>query len=174
MIWRVIESEVVPLCEKEGIGQIVWSPLAQGVLTGKYRPGAAPAAGTRATDPEGSGAMGRYLDDDLLTRVEQLRPVADEAGLSLSQLAVAWVLQNQNVSAAIIGATRPEQVRENVKASGVRLGDAVLRRIDDILAPVIQRDPALTRSPDHPPYLLGRVTRRGAGSSGRILCGRPP
>ncbi|HEY3954721.1 MAG TPA: aldo/keto reductase family protein [Streptosporangiaceae bacterium] len=151
MIWRVIESEVVPLCEKEGIGQIVWSPLAQGVLTGKYRPGATPVAGTRATDPEGSGVMGRYLDDDLLTRVQRLHPVAEEAGLSLSQLAVAWVLQNQNVSAAIIGATRPEQVRENVKASGVRLDDAALRSIDDVLGPVIQRDPALTRSPDKRP-----------------------
>jgi aryl-alcohol dehydrogenase-like predicted oxidoreductase len=151
MIWRVIESEVVPLCEKEGIGQIVWSPIAQGVLTGKYRPGEAPAAGTRATDPSGSEFMQEYLDDDLLTRVERLRPVAADAGLSLSQLAVAWVLQNPNVSSAIIGATKPEQVRENVKASGVKLDQALLRRIDDILGPVIQRDPALTQSPPSRP-----------------------
>jgi aryl-alcohol dehydrogenase-like predicted oxidoreductase len=151
MIWRVIESEVVPLCEKEGIGQIVWSPIAQGVLTGKYRPGETPAAGTRATDPSGSGFMAEYLTDDVLTRVEQLRPVAADAGLSMSQLAVAWVLQNPNVSSAIIGATRPEQVRENVKAAGVKLDEALLRRIDEILTPVVQRDPALTESPPSRP-----------------------
>jgi aryl-alcohol dehydrogenase-like predicted oxidoreductase len=151
MIWRVIEAEVVPLCEKEGIGQIVWSPLAQGVLTGKYRPGEAPAAGTRATDPTGSGFMREYLTEDVLTRVEQLRPLAAEAGLSMSQLAVAWVLQNPNVSSAIIGATRPEQVRENVKASGVKLDESLMRRIDDALGPIIQRDPAGTQSPESRP-----------------------
>jgi aryl-alcohol dehydrogenase-like predicted oxidoreductase len=151
MIWRVIESEVVPLCEKEGIGQIVWSPIAQGALTGKYRPGQAPAAGTRATDPSGSGFMQEYLTDDVLTRVDQLRPVAADAGLSLSQLAVAWVLQNPNVSSAIIGATKPEQVRENVKAAGVKLDEALLRRIDEILGPIVQRDPALTESPSTRP-----------------------
>jgi aryl-alcohol dehydrogenase-like predicted oxidoreductase len=151
MIWRVIESEVVPLSEKEGIGQIVWSPIAQGVLTGKYRPGEKPAAGTRATDPSGSGFMGELLTDDVLTRVEQLRPIAADAGLSLAQLAVAWVLQNPNISSAIIGATRPEQVRENVKASGVKLDEALLQRIDDALGPVIQRDPDLTRSPKKRP-----------------------
>ena len=147
MIWRVIESEVVPLCEKEGIGQIVWSPIAQGVLTGKYRPGEAPVAGSRATDPSGSQFMGELLTDDVLSRVELLRPIAAETGLSMAQLAIAWVLQNQNVSAAIIGATRPEQVRENVAASGVVLEADVLRRIDEALAPVIVRDPAETRSP---------------------------
>jgi aryl-alcohol dehydrogenase-like predicted oxidoreductase len=151
MIWRVIESEVVPLSEKEGIGQIVWSPIAQGVLTGKYRPGEAPAAGTRATDPSGSGFMGEYLTEDVLTRVDQLRPVAADAGLSMSQLAVAWVLQNPNVSSAIIGATRPEQVRENVKASGVKLDAALLQRIDEILGPIVQRDPALNKSPSSRP-----------------------
>jgi len=151
MIWRVIESEVVPLSEKEGVGQIVWSPIAQGVLTGKYRPGEAPAAGTRATDPSGSQFMNELLSDDVLSRVELLRPIAAEAGLSMAQLAVAWVLQNPNVSAAIIGATRPEQVRENVKASGVVLDAGLLRRIDEALAPVIVRDPAQTRSPSHRP-----------------------
>ncbi|HEV2451327.1 MAG TPA: aldo/keto reductase family protein [Streptosporangiaceae bacterium] len=151
MIWRVIESEVLPLCEKEGIGQIVWSPIAQGVLTGKYRPGQVPPAGSRATDPSGSGFIQHYLTDDLLTRVEGLRAVAEEAGLSLAQLAVAWTLQNPGVSAAIIGATRPEQVRENVKASGVELDEAVLRRIDDVLGPVIVRDPAQTSSPPRRP-----------------------
>ena len=151
MIWRVIESEIVPLCEKEGIGQIVWSPVAQGVLTGKYQPGAAPPAGSRATDQSGSTFISSYLNDDLLSRVQQLRPLADEAGLSLAQLAIAWTLQNPSVSAAIIGATRPEQVRENVKASGVRLDAELLRRIDDILGPVIVRDPANTASPEKRP-----------------------
>jgi aryl-alcohol dehydrogenase-like predicted oxidoreductase len=144
MIWRVIESEVIPLCEKEGIGQIVWSPIAQGTLTGKYLPGDAPPPGSRATDPSGSSFIEDYLTDDILRRVQQLRPAADEAGLSLAQLAVAWVLQNPNVSAAIVGATRPEQVRENARASGVRLGSELMHRIDEILGPVIQRDPALT------------------------------
>jgi aryl-alcohol dehydrogenase-like predicted oxidoreductase len=147
IIWRVIESEVVPLCEKEGIGQIVWSPIAQGTLTGKYAPGAAPPAGSRATDDRGSSFIREYLTDDILGRVQQLKPVADEAGLSLSQLAVAWTLQNPNVSAAIVGATRPEQVRENAKAAGVRLDPQALARIDEIFGPVIVRDPALTASP---------------------------
>ncbi|HEX9519105.1 MAG TPA: aldo/keto reductase family protein [Streptosporangiaceae bacterium] len=147
MIWRVIESEIVPLCEKEGVGQIVWSPIAQGTLTGKYLPGAAPPAGSRATDSSGSRFIAEYLTDAILGRVRQLRPVAEEAGLTLSQLAVAWTLQNPNVTAAIVGASRPEQVRENVKASGVRLDPAVLARIDVILGPVIVRDPAQTESP---------------------------
>jgi aryl-alcohol dehydrogenase-like predicted oxidoreductase len=151
MIWRVIESEIVPLCEKEGIGQIVWSPIAQGVLTGKYRPGQAPPEGTRATDPTGSGFIRNYLREDVLSRVEPLGAVAAEAGLTLPQLAVAWTLQNPNVSAAIIGATRPEQVRENVKASGVVLDQALMRRIDEILGPVIVRDPARTSSPERRP-----------------------
>ncbi|HEX9035161.1 MAG TPA: aldo/keto reductase family protein [Streptosporangiaceae bacterium] len=147
MIWRVIESEVVPLCEKEGIGQVVWSPIAQGALSGKYLPGAAPPAGSRATDSRGSTFVSEYLTDDILRRVQQLRPVAEQAGLTLSQLAVAWTLQNPNVGAAIVGASRPEQVRENVRASGVRLDPAVMSRIDEILGPAIVRDPALTRSP---------------------------
>ncbi|HEY7433333.1 MAG TPA: aldo/keto reductase family protein [Streptosporangiaceae bacterium] len=147
MIWRVIESEVVPLCTKEGIGQIVWSPIAQGALTGKYQPGGSHPAGTRATDPGGSGFIEGYLTDEILSRVAQLRPVASEAGLSMAQLAIAWVLQNPNVSAAIIGATRPEQVRENVGASGVTLDENLMRRIDDALGPVIERDPARTQSP---------------------------
>jgi aryl-alcohol dehydrogenase-like predicted oxidoreductase len=151
MIWRVIESEVVPLCAKEGIGQIVWSPIAQGALTGKYSPGAGVPEGSRATDPSGSGFIRNYLTDDILARVQQLRPLAEEAGLSLAQLAIAWVLQNQHVSAAIIGATRPEQVRENARASGVRLADDLLRRIDEVLGPVIERDPARTASPAERP-----------------------
>ncbi len=151
MIWRVIESEVIPECEKEGIGQIVWSPIAQGALTGKYLPGGAPPPGSRATDPSGSPFIRDYLTDDILGRVQRLRPVADEAGLSLAQLAVAWVLQNPNVSAAIVGATRPEQVRENARAAGVRLDPELMRRIDEILGPEIERDPARTVSPRQRP-----------------------
>jgi aryl-alcohol dehydrogenase-like predicted oxidoreductase len=151
MLWRVIEPEVVPLCEKEGIGQVVFSPIAQGVLTGKYQPGAAPPADSRATDPSGSGFIKRFLREDVLTAVQRLKPLADEAGLSLAQLAVAWTLQNPNVSAAIIGATRPDQVRENVKAAGVRLDAGLLRRIDEVLGQVVIRDPARTASPSSRP-----------------------
>jgi aryl-alcohol dehydrogenase-like predicted oxidoreductase len=144
MIWRVIESEVIPLCEKEGLGQVVFSPIAQGVLTGKYLPGAAPPAQSRATDERGSRFIEGYMNDDLLTRVQRLKPIADEAGLTLAQLAVAWVLQDPNVSAAIVGATRPEQVRDNAGASGVQLDAGLLTRIDDALGPLIVTDPALT------------------------------
>ena len=148
MLWRVIESEVVPTCEELGIGQVVWSPIAQGVLTGKYLPGQAPPAGSRATDDKGGSDMiKRWLQDDVLERVQQLKPVADEAGLSLAELAVAWVLQNDNVSAAIIGASRPEQVTQNVRAAGVKLDPELLRRIDEIVDPVVERDPAKTQSP---------------------------
>ena len=147
MLWRVIEAEVVPLCEKEGIGQIVWSPIAQGALTGKYLPGSPPPADSRATDPSGSRFMTDLLTDDVLTAVQRLAPIAADAGLSMAQLAVAWTLQNPNVSAAIVGATRPEQVRENVKAAGVRLDAALMSRIDVALGDVVVRDPALTRSP---------------------------
>ncbi|MEU6117539.1 aldo/keto reductase family protein [Streptomyces sp. NPDC047117] len=144
-LWRVIESEVVPASEELGIGQIVWSPIAQGVLTGKYLPGAALPAGTRATDEKGGATfVARWLRDEVLERVQQLRPLADDAGLSLAQLAVAWVLQNRNVSAAIIGASRPEQVTENVQAAGVRLEADLLKAMEEILAPVATRDPALT------------------------------
>ncbi|MEU8173679.1 aldo/keto reductase family protein [Microbispora hainanensis] len=147
MLWRVIEAEIVPLCEKEGLGQIVWSPIAQGVLTGKYLPGQPPPAGSRATDPSGSGFIGRLMDDELLRRVQDLKPIAADLGLSMAQLAVAWVLQNPNVSSAIIGATKPEQVRDNVKAAGVKLDAEVLKKIDDVLGPVVERDPAKTVSP---------------------------
>jgi len=147
MLWRVIEAEVVPACEELGIGQIVWSPIAQGVLTGKYLPGQEPPAGSRATDPSGGAFIQRAMNEDVLARVQQLKPVAEQAGLTLAQLAVAWVLQNRNVSAAIIGASRPEQVVENVKASGVKLDAGLLKQIDEILEPAVQRDPALTTSP---------------------------
>ncbi|MEU8120293.1 aldo/keto reductase family protein [Spirillospora sp. NPDC049024] len=152
MLWRVIEEEVVPLCEREGVGQIVWSPIAQGVLTGKYKPGQPLPEGSRATDDKGGADMiKRYLDDDLLTRVQNLRPVADDLGLSMAQLAIAWTLQNPNVSAAIVGASRPEQVADNVKAAGVKLDADVMKRIDEILGGVVIRDPAKTVSPRRRP-----------------------
>jgi aryl-alcohol dehydrogenase-like predicted oxidoreductase len=148
MLWRVIESEVIPTSRALGIGQIVWSPIAQGILTGKYQPGQAPPAGSRATDQLGGADMiSAWLKDPVLTAVQQLAPLAEEAGLSMAQLAVAWVLQNNNVCAAIIGASRPEQVLENAKASGVKLESELLAAIDKILAPVTQLDPALTTSP---------------------------
>ncbi len=152
MLWRVIEEQVVPTSDKLGVGQIVWSPIAQGVLTGKYKPGSAPPAGSRATD-EGGGAntIAHLLTDETLNAVAKLEPIAADAGLSMAQLAVAWVLQNNNVSAAIIGASRPEQVSENVKAAGVRLEPAVLEAIDDALGDVVVRDPELTRSPETRP-----------------------
>ena len=144
-LWRVIEAEVVPTCEELGLGQIVWSPIAQGVLTGKYLPGAPLPAGSRATDEKGgANFVTRFLRDDVLERVQQLKPLAAEAGLTLAQLSVAWVLQNSNVSAAIIGASRPEQVAENVKAAGVKLDAELLKQIDAVLAPVAEFDPAKT------------------------------
>ena len=148
LLWRVIEPEVVPASEELGIGQIVWSPIAQGALTGKYLPGQAPPAGSRATDDKGGSDMiSRWLQDDVLTRIQQLKPIAESVDLSLSQLAVAWVLQNANVSAAIIGASRPEQVVENAKAAGVKLDQATLTAIDEVVEPIIERDAAKTQSP---------------------------
>ncbi|MBB5082533.1 aldo/keto reductase family protein [Nonomuraea endophytica] len=150
-LWRVIEAEVVPLSEKEGVSQIVWSPIAQGVLSGKYLPGQPPPAGSRATSELGAGFISRFLDDDVLTRVQELKPIAADLGLTMAQLAVAWVLQNPNVASAIVGATRPEQVRDNVKAVGVKLDAEVLKRIDDALGPIVERDPAKTVSPEKRP-----------------------
>jgi len=143
-LWRVIEAEIVPACAELGLGQIVFSPIAQGVLTGKYLPGRPVPEGSRATDANGSTFVTRYLRDDVLERVQQLRPLAEEAGLSPAQLSVAWVLQNPNVSAAIIGASRPEQVTENVRAAGVKLDAELLKRMDAVLAPVAEFDPART------------------------------
>jgi aryl-alcohol dehydrogenase-like predicted oxidoreductase len=152
MLWRVIEADVVPTCEELGIGQIVWSPIAQGVLTGKYKPGQAPPAGSRATDEKGGADMiSRFMTDDVLSRVQELVPLAREAGLSMAQLAIAWVLQNPNVSSAIIGASRPEQVTENVKAAGVKLDADLMKKIDEVLGDVVVRDPAKTVSPAERP-----------------------
>jgi len=147
MLWRVIESEVDPLCRDNGIGHIVWSPMAQGVLTGKYLPGQPLPEGTRATSAEGAQFMHRLLHDDLLEAIQNLRPIAQDAGLTMGQLAIAWVLANQNVSAAIVGASRPEQVTEAIGASGVKLSVDVLTAIDEALEGFIQSDASLTQSP---------------------------
>jgi aryl-alcohol dehydrogenase-like predicted oxidoreductase len=148
-LWRVIEAEVVPLSQKEGIGQIVWSPMAQGVLTGKYLPGKKAPAGSRATD-KGSGAnmIKGWLREEVLEAVQNLKPIADQAGLTMSQLAIAWVLQNPNVSCAIMGATKPKQVKENVKAAGVKLDADVMKAIDKALGNLPERDAAKTVSPN--------------------------
>jgi aryl-alcohol dehydrogenase-like predicted oxidoreductase len=152
MLWRVIESEVVPTSEQLGIGQVVFSPIAQGVLTGKYEPGKQPPAGSRATDDKsGADFISRLMTDDVLGTVQKLKPLAEQAGLSMAQLAVAWVLQNPNVSAAIIGASRPEQVHDNVKASGVKLDGDLLKAIDEVVYPIAERDPAKTVSPARRP-----------------------
>jgi aryl-alcohol dehydrogenase-like predicted oxidoreductase len=149
MLWRVIEEEVVPTSEELGLSQIVWSPLAQGVLTGKYLPGQPAPEGSRATDGKGGADMVKgWMKDDVLAGVQKLKPIADEAGLTMAQLSIAWVLQNPNVAAAIIGASRPEQVESNVKAAGVKLEPAVMKQIDDAIGSLAETDPAKTISPN--------------------------
>lgn len=151
-LWRVIEAEVVPTSIELGVGQVVFSPIAQGVLTGKYQVGKEHPEGSRATDEKsGANFISRLLNDEVLSAVAQLKPLAEQAGLSMAQLAVAWVLQNSNVSAAIIGASRPEQVRDNAAASGVKLDADLMKAIDAILDPVAERDPAKTQSPARRP-----------------------
>ncbi|KTR03563.1 aldo/keto reductase family protein [Curtobacterium luteum] len=148
MLWRVIEGEVVPASKQLGLSQIVWSPIAQGVLTGKYKPGQPLPEGSRATDEKGGADMiKRFMRDEVLEAVQRLQPVADEAGLTLAQLAIAWTLQNENVASAIVGASRPEQVTDNVKASGVRLDADALAAIDAALGDIPERDVAKTVSP---------------------------
>jgi aryl-alcohol dehydrogenase-like predicted oxidoreductase len=152
MLWRVIEKDVVPASTKLGVSQIVWSPIGQGVLTGKYLPGAPLPEGSRATDEKGGqDTIKRFLTDEVLTAVQQLKPIATEAGLDLAQLAVAWVLQNPNVAGAIIGASRPEQVTSNVKAAGIVLPAETMAKIDAVLGGLPQTDPALTVSPSKRP-----------------------
>jgi len=151
-LWRVIEAEVVPTSEELGIGQIVWSPLAQGVLTGKYLPGQSPPAGSRATDEKsGAGFIRDWLRDDVLEAVQKLKPIAEQAGATMAQLGVAWVLNNRNVSSAIVGATRPQQLQDNVKALDVTIDADMLKAIDEALDPVVIRDPAETKSPAQRP-----------------------
>jgi aryl-alcohol dehydrogenase-like predicted oxidoreductase len=139
VLWRAPQAEVIPLCARNGISQIVWSPLAQGVLTGKYRPGEAPPPDSRATSRQMNRFIKQWLTDELLEAVQRLRPVADAAGVSMSQLALAWVLRQDNVSAAIVGATRPEQVHENAAAASVTLSDDTLAAIDDAIGAVAIR-----------------------------------
>jgi aryl-alcohol dehydrogenase-like predicted oxidoreductase len=146
-LWRVIEAEVVPASRELGISQIVWSPVAQGVLTGKYVPGRPAPDGSRGSDASVSGDLtNRWLRDDVLERVQHLRPIADELSLTMAQLAIAWVLQNENVAAAIIGASRPEQVHANAAASGVVIPPELIERMDEVLADVVERDPRRTDS----------------------------
>ena len=148
MLWRVIEQEVIPACEHEGLSQIVWSPLAQGVLTGKYMPGQPPPEGSRATDElSGKNFISRLMTDDVLTKVQTLRPLADQAGLTMAQLGVAWVLQNTNVASAIVGATKPEQLDDNVKAAGVKINPDLMKAIGNALDGVTVTDPRKTESP---------------------------
>jgi aryl-alcohol dehydrogenase-like predicted oxidoreductase len=147
MLWRVPEAEVFPTSSEAGMGQVVWSPMAQGVLTGKYLPGTPPPVGSRATSAEGSNYIARLLSEDILTAVQDLKPIAADAGLTMAQLAVAWVLQNPNVSSAIVGASRPEQIADVVRASGVTLDADILAAIDSALEGVVECDPALTTSP---------------------------
>lgn len=149
MLWRVIENKVIPTCESNGIGQIVWSPIAQGALTGKYLPGKKPPSGSRATDKKGGANMiSRWMRDEVLSAVQNLKPIAEKNGLSLAQLAVAWVLQNPNVSSAIIGATKPAQIKENVKAAGIKLDSDTMKEIDRVLGSLPERDPSKTVSPN--------------------------
>jgi aryl-alcohol dehydrogenase-like predicted oxidoreductase len=143
MIWRAPEAELIPFCAEHGISQIVWSPLGQGVLTGKYKPGEQPPADSRAASEAMGWAMNRYMSDEVLEAVQRLVPIADEAGLSLAQMALAWVLREQNVASAIVGASRPEQVHSNAAASGVELSRDTLEAIDEALGDVVVRGPEL-------------------------------
>ena len=148
MLWRVIEQEVIPASQDAGMSQIVWSPMAQGALSGKYLPGQPPPAGSRATDElSGKNFIARWLNDDVLTRVQQLKPIAEKAGITMAQMSIAWTLQNKNVASAIVGATRPEQLDDNVKAAGVVLDADTLKAIDKVLDGVVISDPRKTESP---------------------------
>jgi len=148
MLWRVIEAEVIPACEELGVSQIVWSPMAQGVLTGKYLPGQPVPAGSRAADDRVNSFIQKWLSEDVLTRVQQLKPLADELGITMAQFALAWVLQNKNVSSAIVGATSPEQISSNIDAVGVEIPQEIMDKVTQILAPVIVSDPRETRAPE--------------------------
>lgn len=151
MLWRVIEEKVIPTSVELGLGQIVWSPMAQGVLTGKYLPGQPAPAGSRAADPAMSSFVEKFMGEKTLTAVQQLRPLAEGLGLTMAQFALAWVLQNKAVSAAIVGASRPEQMADNLGASGVEIPAEVMKKVDEILADVIVSDPELTKSPAERP-----------------------
>ncbi|MFL5981688.1 MAG: aldo/keto reductase family protein [Gaiellaceae bacterium] len=137
ILWRAPEAEVIPLCQANAISQIVWSPLAQGALTAKYKPGEPPPTGSRAASPDMGWAMDRFRDDDVLEAVQRLQPIADGLGITMAQLALAWVLREQNVASAIVGASRPEQVEENAAASGIEFDDATLTAIDEAVGTVV-------------------------------------
>ena len=158
MLWRAPEAELFGLCAANGISQIVWSPLAQGVLTGKYRPGQAPPPDSRAASSDMNMAMDRLLDDDVLEGVDRLRPVADQAGLTMAELALAWVLRRPELASAIVGASRPEQVHANAKASGIQLSPDTLAAIEEALGDMPVKQPTLAN--------LARpgVTHRQTGS----------
>ncbi len=148
MLWRVIESEVVPASRELGVSQVVWSPMAQGVLTGKYLPGQAPPEGSRATDTKGGADMiSRWMTDDVLTRVQALKPVAADLGMTMAQLAIAWVLSNDDVATAIVGASRPEQLAGSAEAADKTIPADAMARIDEVLEGVVTSDPSLTTSP---------------------------
>lgn len=147
-LWRVIEAEVVPTCKELGVSQIVWSPMAQGVLTGKYKPGQPAPEGSRGSDERLGGMMGKYLSDEVLSRVQQLEPLAQALNLTMAQFALAWVLQNDNVASAIVGATKPEQISSNIEAVGVEIPTDVMKQVSEILAPVAVFDPRETKSPE--------------------------
>ncbi len=149
-LWRVIEGEVVPTSRELGMSQVVWSPMAQGVLSGKYKPGQPVPDGSRATDKKGGDKMiERWLNDDVLTAVQKLQPIADGLDITMAQLAIAWVLQNDNVATALIGASRPEQIAPSAEMAGFTLEGDVMKAIDEALSGVVERDPSLTESPAH-------------------------
>ena len=148
MLWRVIEAEVIPTCEELGISQIVWSPMAQGVLTGKYLPGQPVPENSRAANEKVNSFIQKLLTDEVLTKVLELKPIAEELGVTMAQFALAWVLQNKNVSSAIVGATTPDQIKSNLGAVGVEIPSEVMAKVTDIFASIAVTDPKETRSPE--------------------------
>jgi aryl-alcohol dehydrogenase-like predicted oxidoreductase len=151
MLWRVIEEQVIPTSMELGLGQIVWSPMAQGVLTGKYLPGQPAPSGSRAADPNMASIIEKFMSDEVLTKVQNLKPLAEELGLTMAQFALAWVLQNSNVSAAIVGASRPDQIASNIAAAGKTIPAEIMAKVDQVLAGSIISDPSLNKSPDTRP-----------------------
>ena len=148
MLWRVIEAEVIPTCEELGISQIVWSPMAQGVLTGKYLPGQPVPENSRAANEKVNSFIQKLLTDEVLTKVQELKPIAEQLGVTMAQFALAWVLQNKNVSSAIVGATTPDQIKSNLGAVGVEIPAEVMAKVTDIFASIAVTNPKETRSPE--------------------------
>jgi len=148
ILWRVIEAEVVPTCEELGVSQIVWSPMAQGVLTGKYLPGQPVPENSRAANEKVNSFIQKLLTDEVLTKVQELKPIADDMGITMAQFSLAWVLQNKNVASAIVGATTPEQITSNLGAVGIEIPQDVMAKVDSIFAGITVTDPKETRSPE--------------------------